>query len=81
MTISDYYDYVDDFYRTYTKGISDKEALKFNRWLTRIIMLASTYEESFYTVEELKIVDIKEWYEGLDEELKTIKERYSNRVK
>lgn len=58
MTKTDYYDYVNDFYMKYTKETSSEEALLFNRWLTRIRILAPFFEEKIGNIED----DIKNWY-------------------
>ena len=58
MTKTDYYDYVNDFYMKYTKGMSQEEALLFNSWLTRIRILAPFFEEKIGSVED----NIKNWY-------------------
>ena len=59
MTKTDYYDYVNDFYMKYTKGMSQEEALLFNRWLTRIRILAPFFEEKIGNPEN---ENIKDWY-------------------
>ena len=53
MTRTDYYDYVNDFYIKYTKEMSSEEALLFNRWLTRIRILAPFFEEKIGDIEEM----------------------------
>lgn len=58
MTKSDYYDYVNDFYIKYTKEMSLEEALLFNRWLTRIRILALFFEEKIGDIED----DVEHWY-------------------
>ena len=58
MTNTDYYNYVNDFYVKYTEGMSQEEALLFNRWLTRIRILAPLFEEKINNIES----DIKNWY-------------------
>lgn len=58
MTKTDYYDYVNDFYMKYTKGMSQEEALLFNRWLTRICILTPFFKEKIGNVED----DIENWY-------------------
>lgn len=59
MTKTNYYDYVNDFYMEYTKGMSSEEALLFNRWLTRIRILAPFFEEKIGNLEN---ENIKDWY-------------------
>lgn len=58
MTKSDYYDYVNDFYIKYTKEMSPEEALLFNRWLTRIRILAPLFEKKIGDIED----DVEHWY-------------------
>ena len=59
MTKTNYYDYINDFYMEYTKGMSSEEALLFNRWLTRIRILAPFFEEK---IGNPKNENIKDWY-------------------
>lgn len=66
MTKSDYYDYVNDFYMKYTKEMSPEEALLFNRWLTRIRILAPFFEEKISNIED---DDIEHWYNFNVEEI------------
>ena len=66
MTRTDYYDYVNDFYIKYTKGMSKEEALLFNRWLTRICILSAHFSKSYGNPEE---EDIKDWYNFNKEEI------------
>lgn len=59
MTISDYYDYINDFYIKYTKNMPYEEARLFDSWLTRICILSAHFSECYGNPEE---DDIKDWY-------------------
>ena len=59
MTVSDYYDYINDFYIKYTKNMPYEEARLFNSWLTRICILSAHFSFFYGNPEE---DDIKDWY-------------------
>ena len=65
MTKNDYYNYVDDFYVKYTKEMSSEEALLFDKWLTRIRILAPFFEEKIGNIDG----NIKNWYNFNIEEI------------
>ncbi len=62
MTINDYYDYVDAFYIKYTHENPQEDPLLFNRWLTRIRILASVFESHIVDATVIENDDIQKWY-------------------